>query len=294
MGIPMARRLLEAGYALEGYDVAAPARAALEAVPGARTVERLTDLAADSEVVILMLPGSAVVEHVLVDAGLLQALPSGTLLVDMSSSEPSRTRLLAERAAAQGVTMIDAPVSGGVRGAEAGTLTIMVGGSEDAAGRARPILEVLGSRVLPAGSVGAGHAVKALNNLMSASHLLASSEALLAGIGFGLDPAVVLDIVNGSSGRSGSTQTKWPDFVLTESFGSGFGMRLMLKDMRIALDLAHETGTPARLAEAAVELWSEAVEALPETADHTEIVRWLEQERSAGGTTRSRVEAAST
>jgi 3-hydroxyisobutyrate dehydrogenase len=153
----------------------------------------------------------------------------------------------------------------------------MVGGPDDAFEQVRPMLNALGSRVVHAGSVGAGHAVKALNNLMSASHLLASSEAMLAGIAFGLDPAIILDVVNGSSGRSGSTQLKWPDYILTGTYASGFSMQLMVKDMRIALDLARQTGTPARSAELAVELWSDALGALPPGADHTEIARWLEQ-----------------
>src|SRR4051812_30151424 len=149
--------------------------------------------------------------------------------------------------------------------------------------RVRPVLDVRGSRVVHAGErPGAGHVVKALNNLMSAAHLLVSSEALIAGREFGLDPAVMLDIVNGSSGRSGSTQTKWPRFILPGGFDSGFALRLMLKDMRGALDLQDATGTPAPLSRAAVDAWADAAEALPPDADHTEIARWLEQRRAAG------------
>jgi 3-hydroxyisobutyrate dehydrogenase len=132
------------------------------------------------------------------------------------------------------------------------------------------------------GDVGAGHALKALNNLMSAAHLLASSEAILAGERFGLDPAVMLDAVNGSSGRSGSTENKWPNYVLPETYDSGFTAGLMVKDIRIALGLAEATGAPSQLAARTVELWGRAVEQLGPGADHTEIVRWLRRAGEPG------------
>jgi 3-hydroxyisobutyrate dehydrogenase len=191
-----------------------------------------------------------------------------------------RTRLLAERLAKMGVSLVDAPVSGGVAGAVAGTLTVMVGGSDDVVEHVRPVLEHLGNPV-HAGPVGAGHAVKALNNLLSATHLLVTSEAMIVGQRFGLDPNVMLSIFNASSGRSGSTQNKWPNFVLTKTYDSGFGLRLMLKDMRIAVQLSEQTGAPSELGADAAELWSRAADALPESADHTEIARWL-KDRSGG------------
>jgi 3-hydroxyisobutyrate dehydrogenase len=278
MGVPMVTRLAAAGYPVRGYDVAEKARAELDAIDGAQAVARLDAVAVGADVVILMLPGSSVVEDVLVTSGLLESLPAGTVLIDMGSSEPSRTKALAEQAAPLGVVMIDAPVSGGVRGATAGSLAIMVGGSEEEVAKHRAMFDVLGAQVTRVGGVGAGHAVKSLNNLMSACHLLASSEAMLAGIAFGLDPAVILEVVNGSSGRSWSTENKWPQFVLTEAFNAGFGIQLMVKDMRIALALARETATPARFSELAVDMWADAADALPATADHTAIVRWLRGE----------------
>jgi 3-hydroxyisobutyrate dehydrogenase len=125
---------------------------------------------------------------------------------------------------------------------------------------------------------GAGHAIKALNNLMSAAHLLASSEAMLAGQAFGLDPKVMLDIVNTSSGRSGSTENKWPNYILPGRFDSGFSIAFMVKDMKIALQLADAAGTPAPLSRAAVAAWSTADAEMPAGADHTEIARWLQRE----------------
>jgi 3-hydroxyisobutyrate dehydrogenase len=274
MGTPMVQRLAAAGIAVRGYDTAPRPELA-----GVVTLVQEAALVADGvPVVVLMLPDSAAVEAVARGAGLLDALAPGTVLVDMGSSEPLRTRALAEEVAARGAVLVDAPVSGGVSGATAGTMTIMVGGPEDVVAPLGPFFAVLG-RMRHVGPVGAGHALKALNNLMSAAHLLASSEALLAGQRFGLDPAVMLDAVNGSSGRSGSTENKWPNFVLPGTFDSGFALGLMLKDIRIALGLAEATGAPSALAARTVELWTEAAAALGPAADHTEIVRWLRQER---------------
>jgi 3-hydroxyisobutyrate dehydrogenase len=174
---------------------------------------------------------------------------------------------------------VDAPVSGGVAGAVSGRLTIMAGGAPGDLRRVRGLLDVLGARVLPVGDVGAGHAVKALNNLLSATHLLATSEAMAAAAEFGLDVPTVLGAINEASGRSGSTENKWPNFIVPQTFDSGFSLRLMLKDMRIALGLTESAGTPAALSAAATALWAEAAEALPADADHTEIARWLDPDR---------------
>jgi 3-hydroxyisobutyrate dehydrogenase len=258
MGYPMSRRLAEAGYRVRGYDVSeAGLRSWAERVPGASAAAGPAAAADGAAAVVLMLPDSAVV-------------------VDMSSSQPASTRSLALAADERGVTLVDAPVSGGVSGAERGSLTIMAGGPADGVRRVRPLLDVLGSRILHVGGAGAGHAVKALNNLLSAIHLLATSEAMAAAAAFGLDVPQVLDAINTSSGRSGSTENKWPNFILPGTFDSGFALRLMLKDMRIALGIAESAGTRSRLSAAAVELWAEAAGDLPADADHTEIARWLD------------------
>jgi 3-hydroxyisobutyrate dehydrogenase len=149
----------------------------------------------------------------------------------------------------------------------------MVGGAEVDVERLAPLLQNLGT-VRRAGGVGAGHALKAINNLLSATHLLATAEGVLAGERFGLDPAVMVELINSSSGRSGSTDNKFPNFVLPGSYDSGFGMNLMLKDMRIAVGLAHQLGVASPLADSAVAIWARALEELPDTADHTEIARW--------------------
>jgi 3-hydroxyisobutyrate dehydrogenase len=281
MGRPMAGRLAAAGYQVIGFD-AAPG--VIRSIDGTSGISAAPSLAAAGEPgrVILMLPDSDVVDQVLLgsagpEGGLLASLKPGSTVIDMSSSDPARTRELAARASGQEVSLIDAPVSGGVAGAVAGSLTIMVGGPEHAFSAIRPVLAAMGSRVVRAGDVGAGHAVKALNNLMSAAHLLASSEALIAGRRFGLDPAVMLEIINGSSGRSGSTENKWPRYVLTERYDAGFPVRLMVKDIRLALAIERATGTPSPVSEATVAAWSAALDDLPADADHTAIARWLDQ-----------------
>jgi len=266
MGAPMATRLAEAGYQVQGYDIKIWTERGR--VPASPTLQAMAD---GAEAVILMLPDSAVVRAVMEE--LLPALAAGTVVVDMSSSEPLVTRELAAQAAVRGVTLVDAPVSGGVKGAVSGHLTIMAGGAAGDVARVRPLLDVLGARVVHVGDVGAGHAVKALNNLLSATHLLATCEAMAAAAEFGLDVPTVLDAINTSSGRSGSTENKWPNYIVPRTFDSGFSLRLMLKDVRIALGLATAVGTPSTLSALAVEQWSQAADALPETADHTEIAR---------------------
>jgi 3-hydroxyisobutyrate dehydrogenase len=275
MGMAMARRLPAAGYQVVGYDASAEIMREVAGLDGFTPAPGITGLGTD--LVMLCLPDSDVVEHVLLAEGLLDSVPAGGMIIDMSSSDPARTRALAARADEVDVTLIDAPVSGGVSGARAGTLTIMVGGPPEAFDLAKPMLAAIGKRVLHAGDVGAGHAVKALNNLMSAAHLIVSSEALIAGRRFGLDPAVALEIINGSSGRSGSTENKWPNYVLTEKFDAGFSIRLMVKDIRLAVGIEHATGTPSPVSEAALAAWEAALSELSGDADHTEIARWLDR-----------------
>jgi 3-hydroxyisobutyrate dehydrogenase len=273
MGTPMVRRLAAGGVDVRGHDIAS---GVAEGLADVLTPVPSAAAAADgAPVVILMLPDSDVVEKV-VGGGLLDALEPGALLVDMSTSEPVRTRALAERVEERGATLVDAPVSGGVPGARDGTLTIMVGGPDEAVERLTPLLRLMG-RVRHVGTSGAGHTLKALNNLLSASHLLATSEAILAGERFGLDPGAMLEAINGSSGRSGSTENKWPNYIVPRSYNSGFTAGLMVKDLRIALGLAAAVGAPRGHAERTLVLWSRAVEALGPEADHTEIARWLRE-----------------
>jgi 3-hydroxyisobutyrate dehydrogenase len=297
MGIPMTRRLVAAGHRVRGFDTSAEAMRAFagigssDAGGGVTAVAEIGAVGDGADAVILMLPDSDVVERVLLGrlvsepapvtgsagGGLLASLPAGATVIDMSSSDPARTQALAALTAAAGVTLIDAPVSGGVAGAQAGTLAVMVGGPAEAFERFQLVLGAIGSRVVHAGDTGAGHAVKALNNLMSAANLLVASEALVAGRRFGLDPAVMLEVINAASGRSPATESKWPNFVLTEKYDAGFAMRLMVKDIKLALGIERATGVTAMASEAVAAAWEAALADLPPGADHTAIARWLSE-----------------
>jgi 3-hydroxyisobutyrate dehydrogenase len=283
MGSAMSARLVAAGTTVLGYDPSASASSAATQ-RGVRVVASEAAAASGCATVILMLPDSDVVEAVVRAPGFLESLAEGSTIVDMSSSEPARTRALAATVAGHGASLVDAPVSGGVVGAESGRLTVMVGGDDASVERVAPLLGQFG-RVVRVGAVGSGHAVKALNNLLSAMHLLATAEAMTVGSSFGVDAKVLLEVFNGSSGRSGSTENKWPNFVLPGTFDSGFALRLMLKDMRIAVSLAERLDSPMALGRDATRLWAEAAEVLGPRADHTEVARWVSERRELGATT---------
>lgn len=280
MGTPMATALAAAGHPLLLRDADDARAAALANELGAAAVAD-ADLPSEAgrvEAVVLMLPDSAVVEAVLLgEQGLLGLLPSGALVVDMSSSRPSSTVALAARAAALGIDYVDAPVSGGVAKARDASLAVMAGGDEAAYARALPLLEAMGGTVTRVGAPGAGHAMKALNNLLSAIGLVGASEVLAVGARFGLEPQAMLDVLNGSTGRNHATEVKMARFVLSGAFDSGFSMRLMVKDLRTALELAHDTGTAAPVSAGALEEWTAALATLEPDPDHTAIAAYVER-----------------
>lgn len=275
MGLPMASRLCSAGLTVRGYDLSG-AQAAAFAERGGEIALSPAAAARSAESLITMLPNSDIVEEALLgQGGAAGHLPKGAVVIDMSSSAPTRTRKLGARLQELGVTLVDAPVSGGVARAEKGTLAIMAGGAPDAVERIRPILQAMGSKIFHTGPLGSGHAMKALNNYVSASGLVAACEALVVGKEFGLDPGTIVDVLNESTGRNNSTETKLKPFVLAESFSSGFSIGLMAKDIRTAAALASEIGAGAPEIEAAAELWEEAAGKIGKGSDHTEIYRFL-------------------
>lgn len=267
MGRPMVARLAAAGHRVLVSDVSDDAvRAVLGRVPG---TEEWAGQEGEAEALITMLPNSDVVEDVLLTSGLTATLQAGALVIDMSSSEPERSRQLAATLEDLGLRYVDAPVSGGVRGAVAGTLAIMVGGKSEDVGVAIPLLQVLGRTLLPVGPAGAGHAAKALNNLVSASTILATVEALRIGEAFGLEPATVNAVLNASSGRTNTSENKVEQFMLSGSFASGFTIGLMSKDVSIATRLADALGVPAPHSDATGLWWQAAVSAGAAAGDHT-------------------------
>jgi 3-hydroxyisobutyrate dehydrogenase len=274
MGLPMATRLLTRQHSVRAFDLSSAAGDAFR-VRGGWITSTAAGAADGAEFLVLMLPDSPAVSSVLLDAGCLERLPKGSIVIDMGSSDPAATRHLAGMAESRGVGFVDAPVSGGVRAAEAGTLTIMIGGQEPHIERCRPLLGALGGSLIHVGPLGAGHAVKALNNLLVGATLLSSVEALAIADRFGIDPERFLAVINASTGRSWSTEYKLPNYVVPQRFESGFAMALLVKDIRTALSLAGGVGAPARLAEQVLQLWEDAAQNLASDADHTSIAAWL-------------------
>jgi 3-hydroxyisobutyrate dehydrogenase len=282
MGGRMARNLARGGVPLALLD-ARPARAkTLADELGARPADDLLDLAAASEIVITMLPDGGAVREVALGGkgrpGLIEGMRKGTLLVDMGSSDPRVYPEIEAAVGARGAQVIDAPVSGAVTGAEAGTLTIMAGGEAGAIDRAEPLFRLVGQRVFRVGALGNGQAMKALNNLASAGALILTLEVLLIGQRFGLDPKLMTEILNVSTGHNNSTDKKIVPHVLSRRFGSGFALALMTKDLTTALGLAETTATPTTLAADTLEVARAALATLGELSDHTELARALEMQ----------------
>lgn len=275
MGLPMATNLAAADVCdLVVHDVD-PARARAVSGERARAGEPRVE-AGQADVVALMVPSSDVVEQLLLADGLLERLRPGSIVLDMSSSRPSSTVSLAERAARRGVRFVDAPVSGGQAKAITAELSIMVGGDADVVERVRPLLAAMGATIHPTGPTGSGHALKALNNLLSAIGIAGAAEVLTTGTKFGLDPKVMLDVINASTGRNQATQVKFEPYVLSGTFDSGFALSLMVKDLRTALQIADDTGTPTPVARAVVDAAVQALADTPEPgADHTVLARWI-------------------
>ncbi|ROR64988.1 3-hydroxyisobutyrate dehydrogenase [Agrococcus jenensis] len=271
MGAPMAR-LHAAAFETRVYDVFAEAAKAVADASDAVAVSDLASQGADADVVILMLPTSRHVEEALQGDGLFARLPKGALVIDMGSSEPASTRALAAFAAGLGLEYVDAPVSGGIAKAETGELTIMVGGEDDAVARAMPHLETVGTSIVHVGPAGAGHAAKALNNLVSATNIAAATEAVTVAKHFGIEPATMVEVLNASTGMSQATQVKFPQHILPGTYASRFAYDLMLKDMGIAVQMAGEVGF-APVTGAAFTTLAEGRAGLGEHPDHTEIAR---------------------
>lgn len=232
----------------------------------------VVEAAEGADVLVTMLPdGKAVRAALLGPDGAAEKLAPGALVLEMSSSAPVATRELAEELAGRGITLVDAPVSGGVKRAIDGSLAIMAGGVSEAGARARPLLQAMGTSIFETGPVGSAHAMKALNNYVSAAGLVAACEALQIGVAFGLDPELMTDILNVSTGRNNSTEVKLKPFVIPKNYGSGFSLGLMAKDLRTADDLARQLGVPAPFSAACAELWTQALAELGPQADHTAI-----------------------
>jgi 3-hydroxyisobutyrate dehydrogenase len=277
MGWPMAANLVKGGLAVTVYDSnAAQVQRFCQEHPAAHAAQNLGDIAAQ-DFVVTMLPTGQIVHEVLVRAeqgAFINAVKRGTIVIDMSSSEPTGTQALAKVFAQKGVPFIDAPVSGARPRAITGTLTIMIGGDDKAAiDKAKPVLARMGDRLFDTGGSGTGHAVKALNNFLGATAFAATSEAVLIAKRFGLDTRTLIDIVNVSTGRSFISEIVMKEHVLDEKYGTGFALGLLAKDVKIAADLGAAVNLDAPLSRLVSERWNSARDTVGYNADNTEAIK---------------------
>ncbi len=278
MGAPMVRCLAKAGHSVIAFDVRDGIAAALAAESASKKKVRAAASLADLSVagiVITMLPDSKIVRAAVLGdkkvPGVVSVLRAGSVVVDMSSSYPLDTRKLAKDLAAHEIHVVDAPVSGGVGKAVTGTLAIMAGGDGAVLDRVAPVLAAMG-QVHRTGVLGSGHAIKALNNYVSAAGLIATCEALVIAEKFGLDAATVTSVINASTGRNNTTENKAERYLIPRSFTSGFALALMQKDVGMARSLATDLGLDAEELDFVSAYLTRAVTSLGKEADHTAVM----------------------
>ncbi|MFZ5624152.1 MAG: NAD(P)-dependent oxidoreductase [Gemmatimonadota bacterium] len=280
IGAPMARHLARRGGLVVWNRTAARAEA-FAAASGAKAAGTPREAATGATAVLTCLPTSAEVEALLDGPdGLLAGLGSGAILIDCTSGDPATSRRIAERLAERGIDFVDAPVSGGTNGAEAGTLTVMVGGTDAAFARARPYLEAFGKRIEHMGPVGSGHAMKAINNALLAANIVALGEAMTALVKAGVPARKAFDVLNASSGRSFVSENLVPERVLTRLWPNTFRLALLDKDVGIALGVLEEAGVEGPVLRAVKDRMAAARRALGEEADYLEAIKL--HERQAG------------
>ena len=275
MGSPMAAHLVDAGFALTVSDAAPGVTEGFVAGHPAATAATGPESFATVQALILMLPTSEIVEDVLEREQVADALPPGCLVIDMSSSEPLRTRALAARLRAKGLSMLDAPVSGGVRGARAARLSVLVGGSQDDLARATPLLNAMAATIIRVGDIGAGHAAKALNNLVSAATMSITVEAVVVAEAFGIGADTMTTVLNSSSGRSNTSENKLAQFMVSGGFDSGFSLQLMAKDVGLAIGLARALDRPVEVADHVADQWRRIAGQVSPATDHTQMYTLL-------------------
>ena len=278
IGTPMARHLASDPDALVVWNRTAQRAEAFGASHGVRVAGTPADAARSADIVITCLPTSREVESLLAGpGGLLEGLGAGTVFVDCTSGDPETSARIAARLAPLGVSFLDAPVSGGTAGAESASLTVRGGGDAAVLEQVRPVLQCFGKKIVHCGPIGAGHALKAVNNAMLATHIWATAEGLAIAAKAGVDPAIALDVINASSGRSNASMNLFPERVLSRAFPRTFRLALLDKDVGIAADVARSTRVPAPLLQLTAELFRLAHDALGDEADHVEAVRIVEQ-----------------
>ncbi|HEU4747590.1 MAG TPA: NAD(P)-dependent oxidoreductase [Gemmatimonadaceae bacterium] len=279
LGSLMAAHLASSPFSLTVWNRTESKARQFAAEHSVRVAASPRDAVSDAEVVVTCLPSSAEVEAVLHGAdGMLESFGEGAVLLECTSGDPATSRSIAAELATRGVGFIDAPVSGGTAAARAGTLTVMWGGTGKDFDRVRPVVEAFGKKIVHAGPVGSGDALKAVNNALLAVHILSTGEGLAMLVKAGVDPGVALDVINSSSGRSNTSENLIPQRVLTRAFPRTFRLALLDKDIGIAESLGAELGMETPVISLAAKRMHEARARLGEEADHVEAVKMIEAE----------------
>ena len=276
MGGPMCRRLIEAGYKLTIFDTSDAATSPLVAL-GATKVESPAAVASASEIVLVSLPTPPIVEAVALGPKGVSDGSKVKIFIDVSTTGSVYAKKVAAGLAAKGITAVDAPVSGGITGAEKGTLAVMVSCSDEIYAKVQPILAVIGKLFHVGKGPGQGQTMKLLNNLLSATAMAASSEVMVMGVKAGLDPQMIVDVINAGSGRNSATQDKIPRCVIPRTFNFGFALALLAKDIRLCMDEADSMGIPMIVGNAVRQMLTITAASEGPNADMTEIVKAVEK-----------------
>ncbi len=272
MGAPMAANLKRGGFEVVAFDLDPKRAEAFAKEHGAKSTASLAELGKAVDAVVTMLPTGKEVRDALftMQGGALAAnMRPGAVVIDMSSADPVGTRALGAELSVNRLILVDAPVSGGVPRAKDGSLAIMIGGDPASVARVKPVLACMGSKLFEVGSLGCGHAMKCLNNFLAGTSFAAAAEAVTVGRKFGLDPQVMVDIINVSTGKSFASENLIKQHVLSGAFGTGFALGLLAKDVKIASDLAEQIGVDAPVGRLVCDLWADARDGLGGDQDHT-------------------------
>jgi len=280
MGRGMALSLKRGGYTVLGFD-AVPGVAEKLQEEGVSARSSIAEITRDSDVLILSLPTSAIVEEVVLgEGGVAASAKPGLIVVDTTTADPNSTRKVAAALSAVKVGLVDGPVSGGPKGAATATMTMVLGGSDEDVAAVEPILSVMSAKRVHVGPVGAGHVTKIINNLLTGVHLLATSEAVRAAEAAGVNPEKLIEALSGGSGRNSATMTNYPTWIFNNTFDSGFTMKLMRKDVLLAMELLSSQGVNAPIAAEAGRLWAESAKTIGDAEDFNRIVQFTEQKSS--------------
>lgn len=270
MGGGMASQLVKNGFNLTCFDPS-PQNSGKMAALGATTTTSVGALAKICDVILLSLPKAAVVEAVM--AEMLPDIQAGTVILDTSTSEPATSQAMSAKGAEHGFAFVDGPVSGGPAAANAGTMTMLLGGDADAIETLRPVLDILTAKTVTVGGSGAGHAAKIANNMLCAANLVLVGEAVRLGQAAGVSPENLLEGINAGSGRSGVSEVNFPKWVLSDAFDSGFTMGLMRKDVGLALALAESTDVDLSGFAKIADIWLNASTDISDSDDFNAIVK---------------------